>query len=126
MGKPGTKAGDKKAISMDWRINPGSTVLNLRKQFFITGKNLDSVSISHGSSLKLEKDELSGGGSKLKVFITVLPLAEYPDSTGIDKPGIRELVISSTEGNKQTLSLQVVDEDPNKGGKELKLITEEP
>lgn len=94
-----------------WRINPSSTVLNKSTQFFISGKYLDSVKITAGETVHIERGKVTGMGTKQQLMIKVDPFVANKESDYADKPGKREIRIH-TGKKPEKLFLTILDEDP--------------
>jgi hypothetical protein len=92
----------------EWRLVPEGTALSERRQFFLYGRHLDSVSVSAPPSVTVEKGALKPGGRALSLYLTVHALSKEPQADG-ETPGARELGIKTAD-TALTFRLKVVDE----------------
>jgi hypothetical protein len=104
MDTPGAAA----HVEPEWRLVPEGTALSERRQFFLYGRHLDSVSVSAPPGVTVEKGELKPGGRALSLYMTVLPLPKDADADGA-APGRRDLGIK-TPDTALTFHLKIVDE----------------
>ena len=96
-----------------WRINPGSTVLNKQKQFFITGLRLDTIEVIAGESVSLSPGKISGNSTKQTFIITVTPFQKSGESDFADELGKREIKVK-VGGKTESLFIKILDEDPTR------------
>jgi hypothetical protein len=97
-------------VEPEWRLVPEGTALAKRRQFFLYGRHLDSVSVSAPPSVTVEKGEVRPGGRALSLYLTVHPLSKDPKADG-ETPGARELGIK-TPDTALSFKLKIVDEIP--------------
>ena len=104
MGTPGGTG----HVEPEWRLVPEGTALAERRQFFLYGRHLDSVTLTAPPSVTVEKGELKPGGRALPLYLTVHPLPKDRLADG-EAQGARELAIK-TPDTAFSFRLKIVDE----------------
>jgi hypothetical protein len=95
-------------LDPEWRLVPEATVLTEKRQFFLYGRRLDSVTVTVPPSVLMEKGALNSGGRVLSVHFRVSPLAKDSLADGESK-GAREIRVR-TPDTSVVFVLKVVDE----------------
>lgn len=95
-------------LDSEWRLVPEATVLAEKRQFFLYGRRLDSVTVTVPPSVTMEKGTLNPGGRVLSVHFRVSPLAKDSLADGEAK-GSREIRVK-TPDTSVVFVLKVVDE----------------
>ncbi|MEO7779424.1 MAG: hypothetical protein ABIY63_17990 [Fibrobacteria bacterium] len=92
----------------EWRLVPEATVLGERRQFFLYGRKLDSVTVTAPRSLIVEKGAASSQGKVLSFHFIARPLAK--DSLAeSESEGIREVTVKTAD-TTVTFKIKVIDE----------------
>jgi hypothetical protein len=92
----------------EWRLVPEATVLGERRQFFLYGRKLDSVTVTAPPSLMVEKGASSSQGKVLSFHFIARPLAK--DSLAeSESEGIREVTVKTAD-TTVTFKIKVIDE----------------
>ncbi len=95
-------------LDPEWRLVPEATVLAEKRQFFLYGRHLDSVTVTVPPSVTMEKGALNSGGRVLSVHFRVSPLAKDSLADG-ESRGAREIRVK-TRDTSVVFVLKVVDE----------------
>lgn len=95
-------------VEPEWRLIPEATVLREKRQFFLYGRKLDSVTVTVPPSVWMEKGKLNPGGRVLSMHFKVSPLNKDSLKDG-EAVGTREIGFK-TPDTAFAVKLKVVDE----------------
>ncbi|MDB5106594.1 MAG: hypothetical protein JWP91_4283 [Fibrobacteres bacterium] len=104
----GTREDPAARVQAEWRLIPEATVLNEKRQFFLYGRRLDSVTVTIPPSVTMEKGDLNNGGRVLSLHFRVAPLAKDSLAAG-ESVGNREVRVK-TPDTSLVFTIKVVDE----------------
>lgn len=95
-------------LTPEWRLVPEATVLGEKRQFFMYGRRLDSVTVTVPPSLIMEKGEVGSKGRVLSFHFTVNPLSKDSLAEG-EEVGVREVRVK-TPDTAVVFKIKVIDE----------------
>lgn len=95
-------------VEPEWRLVPQGTALGMRRQFFLYGRHLDSVSVSAPPSVNVEKGVPQAAGHAMPLYLTVNALSKDSLAKG-ETAGGREILVK-TPDTALTFKLKIVDE----------------
>ena len=95
-------------LTPEWRLVPEATVLGERRQFFLYGRKLDSVTVKVPPSLIVEQGEAASQGRVRSFHIRVLPLSKDSLAEG-EAVGVREFRVKTLD-TAVVFKIKVIDE----------------
>ncbi|HKP95823.1 MAG TPA: hypothetical protein VJ385_08710 [Fibrobacteria bacterium] len=95
-------------LAPEWRLVPEATVLGEKRQFFMYGRKLDSVTVTVPPSLIMEQGAAASQGRVRSFHFKVLPLAKDSLAEG-EEVGIREVRVKTLD-TAVVFKIKVIDE----------------
>jgi hypothetical protein len=95
-------------VQPEWRLVPEATVLNEKRQFFLYGRRLDSVTVTVPQGVVMEKGAVGKNGRVLSLNFTVAPLPKDSLPKG-ESVGLREVGVK-TPDTSIVFNVKIVDE----------------